>query len=140
MKLSVLSKTGRAAVVACSARATLSAKVPGRAAGPRRQRQRDHSEHVLVIEIVLIQDGQAAPQEARAVGPRHRAHACRANVRIEQDLIDQLFKLEREAAARALLLLARYVKQDKPKQVVPKDFAGDAVGKVGTTRSRVNSS
>jgi len=49
---------------------------------------------------------------------RFIAHMVTRNVRIEQDLIDQLFNSSEKRLARALLLLARYGKQTKPRQVV----------------------
>ena len=55
-----------------------------------------------------------------ALSDRFIAHMLSRNVRIEQDLIDQLFNSSEKRLARALLLLARYGKQDKPRQVVPK--------------------
>jgi CRP/FNR family transcriptional regulator, cyclic AMP receptor protein len=60
------------------------------------------------------------------------------NVRIEQDLIDQLFNSSEKRLARALLLLARYGKQEKPRHVVAKISQETLSETVGTTRSRVN--
>jgi CRP-like cAMP-binding protein len=60
------------------------------------------------------------------------------NVRIEQDLIDQLFNSSEKRLARALLLLARYGKQTKPRQVVAKISQETLSEMIGTTRSRVN--
>ena len=60
------------------------------------------------------------------------------NVRIEEDLIDQLFNSSEKRLARALLLLARYGKQDKPQRVLPKISQETLAEMVGTTRSRVN--
>jgi len=42
------------------------------------------------------------------------------NIRIEEDLIDQLFNSSEKRLARTLLLLARYGKEDKPHGVLPK--------------------
>jgi CRP/FNR family cyclic AMP-dependent transcriptional regulator len=60
------------------------------------------------------------------------------NVRIEQDLIDQLFNSSERRLARALLLLARYGQRQTPQQVVPKISQETLSKMVGTTRSRVN--
>jgi CRP-like cAMP-binding protein len=60
------------------------------------------------------------------------------NVRIEEDLIDQLFNSSEKRLARALLLLARYGKQDEPESVLPKIPQETLAEMVGTTRSRVN--
>jgi CRP/FNR family cyclic AMP-dependent transcriptional regulator len=60
------------------------------------------------------------------------------NLRIEEDLIDQLFNSSEKRLARALLLLARYGKNDKPEAVIPKISQEMLAEMVGTTRSRVN--
>jgi CRP/FNR family cyclic AMP-dependent transcriptional regulator len=60
------------------------------------------------------------------------------NIRIEDDLVDQLFNSSEKRLARTLLLLARYGKEDKPQRVLPKVSQEMLAEMVGTTRSRVN--
>lgn len=60
------------------------------------------------------------------------------NIRVEEDLIDQLFNSSEKRLARALLLLARYGKQEQPDRVLPKVSQETLASMVGTTRSRVN--
>jgi len=60
------------------------------------------------------------------------------NIRVEEDLIDQLFNSSERRLARTLLLLARYGKQDHPDRVLPKVSQETLASMVGTTRSRVN--
>jgi CRP/FNR family cyclic AMP-dependent transcriptional regulator len=60
------------------------------------------------------------------------------NVRIEEDLVDQLFNSSEKRLARTLLLLARYGKDDRPHAVLPKMSQETLAEMVGTTRSRVN--
>ncbi len=60
------------------------------------------------------------------------------NIRIEEDLIDQLFNSSEKRLARTLLLLARYGKQDHPQRVLPKVSQETLAEMIGTTRSRVN--
>jgi CRP/FNR family transcriptional regulator, cyclic AMP receptor protein len=60
------------------------------------------------------------------------------NIRIEEDLVDQLFNSSEKRLARTLLLLARYGKPDKPQRVLPKLSQEVLAEMVGTTRSRVN--
>ena len=55
-----------------------------------------------------------------ALADRFIAHMLSRNVRIEQDLIDQLYNSSEKRLARTLLLLARYGQPDKPRQIVPK--------------------
>jgi CRP-like cAMP-binding protein len=60
------------------------------------------------------------------------------NIRIEEDLVDQLFNSSEKRLARTLLLLARYGKEDQPHGVLPNLSQETLVEMVGTTRSRVN--
>jgi CRP-like cAMP-binding protein len=60
------------------------------------------------------------------------------NIRIEEDLIDQLFNSSEKRLARTLLLLARYGKEDKPHGLIPNLSQETLAEMIGTTRSRVN--
>jgi CRP/FNR family cyclic AMP-dependent transcriptional regulator len=60
------------------------------------------------------------------------------NIRVEEDLIDQLFNSSEKRLARSLLLLARYGKQDHPDSILPKVSQETLAEMIGTTRSRVN--
>ncbi len=60
------------------------------------------------------------------------------NIRIEEDLIDQLFNSSEKRLARTLLLLARYGKEDQPHGLLPKVSQEVLAEMIGTTRSRVN--
>src|SRR5580700_550263 len=60
------------------------------------------------------------------------------NIRIEEDLIDHLFKSSEKRLARTLLLLARYGKEDQPQGVLPKVSQETLAEMIGTTRARVN--
>ena len=69
---------------------------------------------------------------------RFVAYMVARNIRIEQDLIDQLFNSSEKRLARTLLLLAQYGKQDNPQKTVPKISQETLAEMIGTTRSRVN--
>jgi CRP/FNR family transcriptional regulator, cyclic AMP receptor protein len=60
------------------------------------------------------------------------------NIRIEADLVDQLFNSSEKRLARTLLLLARYGREDQPQGVLPKMSQETLAEMIGTTRSRVN--
>jgi CRP/FNR family cyclic AMP-dependent transcriptional regulator len=136
VKLSVLSKTGREAVVAMLGPGDFFgegclAGQPNRIGGATAITPT----HVLVIDkrqMVKVLHKQ------HALSDRFIAHMLSRNVRIEQDLIDQLFNSSEKRLARALLLLARYGKQDKPRSVVARISQETLSEMVGTTRSRVN--
>jgi CRP-like cAMP-binding protein len=60
------------------------------------------------------------------------------NIRIEADLINQLFNSSEKRLARTLLLLARYGKENQPQGVLPEMSQETLAEMIGTTRSRVN--
>ncbi len=76
--------------------------------------------------------------EQHALSDRFLAHMLARNIRVEADLVDQLFNSSEKRLARTLLLLARYGKQDVPHHVLPKISQEMLAEMVGTTRSRVN--
>lgn len=69
---------------------------------------------------------------------RFIAYMLSRNIRIEEDLVDQLFNSTEKRLARALLLLARYGKKDEPQKILPKISQETLAEMIGTTRSRVN--
>jgi CRP/FNR family cyclic AMP-dependent transcriptional regulator len=73
-----------------------------------------------------------------AFSDRFVAYMLTRNIRIEEDLIDQLFNSSEKRLARTLLLLARYGKQDHPQKMLPKVSQEMLAEMIGTTRSRVN--
>jgi len=65
-------------------------------------------------------------------------HLLSRNLRIEEDLVDQLFNSSEKRLARILLLLANFGKEGKPETVIP-DITQEVLAEmVGTTRSRVS--
>ena len=60
------------------------------------------------------------------------------NIRIEEDLVDQLFNSSEKRLARVLLLLAHFGKEGKREPVIPKISQESLAGMIGTTRSRVS--
>jgi CRP/FNR family cyclic AMP-dependent transcriptional regulator len=66
------------------------------------------------------------------------AYLLSRNVRIEEDLVDQLFNSSEKRLARTLLLLAHFGKESRPETVIPKVSQETLAAMVGTTRSRVS--
>ena len=66
------------------------------------------------------------------------AYLLSRNVRIEEDLVDQLFNSSEKRLARILLLLAHFGKESRPESVIPKVSQETLAAMVGTTRSRVS--
>ena len=135
VKLSVLSRTGKEAVVAILG--------PGDffgegclAAQPRRIATASamSASTVLVVEKrQMLEMLHTQP----ALAERFLAHMLARNIRVEEDLVDQLFNSSEKRLARILLLLARYGKPDQPLRI-PKLSQETLAEMVGTTRSRVN--
>jgi CRP/FNR family transcriptional regulator, cyclic AMP receptor protein len=76
--------------------------------------------------------------EQHALSDRFITFMLARNIRIEEDLVDQLFNSSEKRLARTLLLLARYGKEDQPHGVLPKVSQETLAEMIGTTRSRVN--
>jgi CRP/FNR family transcriptional regulator, cyclic AMP receptor protein len=74
----------------------------------------------------------------RAFSDHFVAYMLARIIRIEQDLVDQLFNSSEKRLARTLLLLTRYGMQDKPETMLPKISQGTLAEMIGATRSRVN--
>jgi CRP/FNR family cyclic AMP-dependent transcriptional regulator len=74
----------------------------------------------------------------RALSDRFLSYILSRNIRIEEDLIDQLFNSSEKRLARALLLLARYGKESPPHKILPKVSQETLAEMIGTTRPRVN--
>jgi CRP-like cAMP-binding protein len=60
------------------------------------------------------------------------------SMRIQADLIDQLFNSSEKRLARILLLMADFAKPDEPEQYIPKISQETLADMIGTTRSRVS--
>ncbi len=76
--------------------------------------------------------------EEHEFSDRFIAYMVARNIRVEEDLIDQLFNSSEKRLARTLLLLARYGAQSKPQKVLPKVSQEMLAEMIGTTRPRVN--
>jgi CRP/FNR family transcriptional regulator, cyclic AMP receptor protein len=90
---------------------------------------------VLIIEkneMVRVLHGE------HEFSDRFIAHMLARNIRVEEDLVDQLFNSSEKRLARTLLLLARYGAQSQAQKVLPRVSQEMLAEMIGTTRSRVN--
>jgi CRP-like cAMP-binding protein len=136
VKLSVLSKTGKEAVVAMLGPGDFFGE--GCLAG---QAFRMGSATAITPSAILLIDKAdmvGLLHKQQGMSDRFISHMLTRNIRIEEDLVDQLFNSSEKRLARTLLLLARYGKQDKPIRTVPRISQETLAEMVGTTRSRVN--
>jgi CRP/FNR family transcriptional regulator, cyclic AMP receptor protein len=76
--------------------------------------------------------------EEHEFSDRFIAYVLTRNIRVEEDLVDQLFNSSEKRLARTLLLLASYGKQKGPQKMLPKVSQEMLAEMIGTTRSRVN--
>ena len=136
VKLSVRSKTGREAVVAmlgpgdCFGEACLT--------GQRLRKGTATAITPTAIQRVAKRRMAQLLRQDHAISDWFIDQMVARNIRIEEDLIDQLFNSSEKRLARTLLLLARYGKHDKPVREIPTISQAVLAEMVGTTRSRVN--
>ena len=95
---------------------------------------------LAVCEIVIVEKPEMVRQlhTQPAFADRFLTHMLTRNIRIEEDLIDQLFNSSEKRLARTLLLLARYGEPEASHRTLPKVSQETLAEMVGTTRSRVN--
>ncbi len=135
VKVSVLSPIGKEAVVAMLTEGDFFGE--GIMAG---QSVRMASARAVTACSVMIIDKTAMERllrEEPTFAARFLSHMLVRNIRIEADLVDQLFNSSEKRLARTLLLLARYG-QVHPTHTVPKVSQETLAEMIGTTRSRVN--
>jgi CRP-like cAMP-binding protein len=135
IKLSVLSRIGKEAVVAMLAPGDFFGE--GALAG---QTVRIGTATAVVASTVLIIQKEAMIRllhEEPTFSDRFISYMLTRNMRIEADLVDQLFNSSEKRLARTLLLLARYG-QASPHRTLPKISQETLAEMIGATRSRVN--
>jgi CRP/FNR family cyclic AMP-dependent transcriptional regulator len=95
---------------------------------------------IMPSAVLVIDKSQMRKvlHEQHGLSDRFIAFMLARNIRIEEDLIDQLFNSSEKRLARTLLLLARYGKEDQPQGVLPKVSQETLAEMIGTTRARVN--
>ncbi len=135
VKLSVLSHIGKEAVVAMLTPGDFFGE--GALAG---QSVRIGTAIAVVASSVLVIEKEAMARllhDEAAFADRFLTYMLSRNIRIEADLVDQLFNSSEKRLARTLLLLARYGGAN-PQRTLPKISQETLAEMIGTTRSRVN--
>ncbi len=136
VRLSVLSYAGKEAVVAVLDAGHFFGE--GCLAG---QSQRMATATAMAPCTILAVEKQEMVRQLHAkpaFADRFLTHMLTRNIRIEEDLIDQLFNSSEKRLARTLLLLARYGEQQESHRALPRVSQELLAEMVGTTRSRVN--
>jgi CRP-like cAMP-binding protein len=136
VRLSVLSHAGKEAVIAVLDTGHFFGE--GCLVGQTQRMATASAMSACAITIVekpeMVRQLQARP----AFADRFLTHMLTRNIRIEEDLIDQLFNSSEKRLARTLLLLARYGEPEASHRALPKLSQETLAEMVGTTRSRVN--
>lgn len=135
IRISVLSHSGKSAVVATLGPGDFFGE--GSLAG---QPRRMATAAALTPSTVLVVEKPKMIEmlhTQHALADRFLQHMLARNVRVEEDLVDQLFNSSEKRLARALLLMARYGMPDQ-QLMLPKMSQETLAEMVGTTRSRVN--
>ncbi len=136
VRLSVLSHAGKEAVVAVLESGHFFGE--GCLAG---QAQRMATATAMARSAILVVEKPEMLRQLHsrpAFADRFLTHMLTRNIRIEEDLVDQLFNSSEKRLARALLLLARYGELEPSHLELPKVSQELLAEMVGTTRSRVN--
>ena len=136
VKLSVVSKTGKEAVVAMLKAGDFVGE-GALAAQPLRIATATAVTPVTALVITLKEMIRVLHSD-HAFSDHFISYILARNIRIEEDLIDQLFNSSEKRLARTLLLLARYGDSETPQLVLPKISQETLAEMIGTTRSRVN--
>lgn len=136
VRLSVLSHSGKEAIVAVLGSGDFLGE--GALAGQRVRMGTATAAAVSTVLVVPREQMIRLLHEQPAFSDRFIEYMLSRNIRIEEDLVDQLFNSSEKRLARTLLLLARYGKEDKPQGVLPKLSQEMLAEMIGTTRSRVN--
>jgi CRP/FNR family cyclic AMP-dependent transcriptional regulator len=91
-----------------------------------------------VIVRITKADTTRVIDEEPAFAELFIAHLLARNLRVEEDLVDQLFNSSEKRLARVLLLLANFGKEGRPEPILAKISQGTLAEMIGTTRSRVS--
>jgi CRP-like cAMP-binding protein len=136
IKISVLSRTGKEAVVAMLGPGDFF----GEGALTGQPVRIGTATATTPTTVLIIESGVVLGllRDEPTFSERFIAYMLARNIRIEADLVDHLFNSSEKRLARALLLLARYGDQTGPERRVPKISQETLAEMVGTTRSRVN--
>ncbi len=136
MKITIVSKQGKEAVIAILGKDEFTGE--GCLAG---QRLRITTATALTdCEAMRIEKDAIikALHDEPAFSALFVSHLLTRNIRIEEDLVDQLFNSSEKRLARALLLLANFGKEGKPEPIIAKVSQEMLADMIGTTRSRVS--
>ena len=136
VKLTVVNETGKEAVVAILGPGDFLGE--GCLAGQSRRMATAVTIAPTQALIIQKEEMNRALHLQHELSDRFIAYMLTRNIRVEADLVDQLFNSSEKRLARTLLLLARFGQDPPPHKVLPKISQETLAEMIGTTRSRVN--
>jgi CRP-like cAMP-binding protein len=136
VKLSAVSTSGREAVVAVLGPGDFFGE--GGLAGQSVRRTTATALTPTAVLVIGKVEMMRVLRAEHALSDRFIAYMLSRNIRLEEDLLDQLFDSTERGIARALLLLARYGTKDKPERVLPLVSPAALAKSVGTTPARIS--
>ncbi len=136
IKLTVVSKTGREAVLAILGPAEFfgEACLAGQTVRMQAASALEDSTIMRVERQAMVRALRQTPEFSELF----MTHLLSRNIRVEEDLVDQLFNSSEKRLARVLLLLANFGKEGKPEPLIAKISQETLAEMIGTTRSRVS--
>ncbi len=136
VKETVVSEHGREAVVAILERGAFLGEscLVGQTVRTATATALEDSQIIRIDKAVMLRMLQEQPRFSEAFMSYLLTHS----IRIQEDLVDQLFNSSEKRLARALLLLAHFGKESKPETVIAKISQETLAEMIGTTRSRVS--
>ena len=136
VKLTVVNESGKEAVVAIFGSGDFFGE--GGMAGQKLRMATATA--VVPTAILIIEKDEMARvlHTEHALSDRFISHILARNIRVEADLVDQLFNSTEKRLARTLLLLARYGEEGQSEKILQKVSQETLAEMIGTTRSRVN--
>jgi CRP-like cAMP-binding protein len=137
VKLSVISSAGKEATIALLGAGSFLGEECVAAAQPVRMATATAITEGAILKIDR-QEMRRVLHEEHALSDIFVSYLLARNLRVQEDLVDQLFNSSEKRLARILLLLARFGKEGTPETVVPKISQEVLAEMVGTSRARVN--
>ncbi|TKB66173.1 MAG: Crp/Fnr family transcriptional regulator [Nitrospira sp.] len=136
VKVTVLSEHGKEAVVAILERGSFLGEscLVGQLIRTATASTLEDTRILRIEKTAMLRLLQAQPEFASAF----MSYVLKHSIRVQEDLVDQLFNSSEKRLARALLLLAHFGKEGKPETVIAKISQETLAEMVGTTRSRVS--
>ena len=136
VKVTVVSEQGKEAVVAILERGAFLGEscLVGQTVRTATATTLEDSQIIRIDKAAMLRMLQEQPRFSEAFMSYLLTHS----IRVQEDLVDQLFNSSEKRLARALLLLAHFGKEGKPEPIIAKISQETLAEMVGTTRSRVS--